>query len=98
MGKLLTLIDVCIKKTCEKWKDWAPVNRNIILKSSYNNSASVTNESTIPKSASTNRAFLLQIYAYYNTNGGKSCILVNGYYRIDDRKHEGRKRNVKTLP
>jgi len=38
-----------------------------------------------------------EIYAHYNTNTEKSYILLNGYYPIDDRKHERPKRNVKTL-
>jgi len=58
---------------------------------------SLSNGFMIPKSASRSKELLWEMYAHYNTNTEKSCILLNGYYPIDDSKHEGRKRNAKTL-
>ena len=58
---------------------------------------SLSNGFMISKSASRSKELLWEKYAHYNTNIEKSCILLNGYYPIDDSKHEGRKRNAKTL-
>jgi hypothetical protein len=61
------------------------------------NTLSLSRGFMIPKSKSRSTDIPWEIYDHYNTNAEKSCILLNGYYPIDNRKHEGRKRNVKTL-